>query len=94
MCGHICRRDQGIEAKLDVVKKRVDADNILNDPEIESGGRQNIFVPSTLVCYPRFCAVTTVVDSTVVAIVTPNAVRICVHDCSTRLLVKSMLHAC
>lgn len=46
-------RDQGIADKLSVVKSRIDADNILNDPEIESGGRQNIFVPSTLFADPR-----------------------------------------
>jgi hypothetical protein len=40
-------RDAGLAAKLDVFKQRTDADTILNSPDIESGGRQNIFAPST-----------------------------------------------
>lgn len=41
-------RDEGLQSKLSTIKRRIDPNNILNDPEIESGGRQNIFVPSTL----------------------------------------------
>ena len=43
------RRDAGLQNKLSVVKRRIDPNNILNDPEIESGGRQNIFAPGSRV---------------------------------------------
>jgi hypothetical protein len=41
------RRDAGLQDKLSLVKRRIDPNNILNDPDIESGGRQNIFVPGS-----------------------------------------------
>jgi hypothetical protein len=36
-------RDEGLQNKLSLIKRRISPDNILNDPDIESGGRQNIF---------------------------------------------------
>lgn len=40
-------RDAGLQDKLSLVKRRIDPNNILSDPDIESGGRQNIFAPGS-----------------------------------------------